>query len=274
MSENTVVSYCNDVRDFLLYKSQRIEAYTETDLISYFIVLQEIGLMNTSLARKRVSIKQFFGYLADQEVDVRIDFDKMPKIKLTQALPDVLSIEEMLGLLDSLPTATPLEQRNKVMMELLYATGMRISELLGLTLHDINLPDRLVLVRGKGRKQRYVPFVDSVADLLNSYLASARPVLLKFKNSDVLFLNNRGTKMSRMGFWKILKAAVQMAKIRKEVTPHTFRHSFATHLLESGVNLRIVQVLLGHSSLNTTQIYTHVDTKYLVETHRLYHPRA
>ncbi|MDZ4121011.1 MAG: site-specific tyrosine recombinase/integron integrase [Candidatus Cloacimonadaceae bacterium] len=274
MAESSVLSYCNDVRDFLLFKPLTVEDYTEVEVVSYFLVLQEIGLVNTSLARKRVSIKQFFGYLADQDMKVNIDFDKVPKIKLNQHLPDVLGIEEMLDFLNQLPVTTPLEQRNKVMMELLYATGMRISEILGLSLHDVNITEMLILVRGKGRKQRYVPFVDSVADLLTSYIATTRPVLLKFKNSDILFLNNRGSKMSRMGFWKIIRAAILQAGIKKAVTPHTFRHSFATHLLEAGVNLRIVQVLLGHSSLNTTQIYTHVDTKYLVETHRMYHPRA
>ncbi len=175
----------------------------------------------------------------------------------------------MLDLLDSLPIGTTLEYRNKAMLELLYATGTRISELLGITLHDINSNEKLILVRGKGNKQRYVPYADSVAEILTQYIQKHRPVLLKFKNSDVLFLNSRGGKLSRMGFWKILRQQALNAGIRKHLTPHTFRHSFATHLLEAGVNLRIVQELLGHASIDTTQIYTHVDTKYLIETHRM-----
>ena len=180
----------------------------------------------------------------------------------------------MLGFLDGLPRETTLQKRNQAMLELLYCTGLRISELLGLTTHDLNFSESVILVRGKGSKQRFVPFVDSVGTLLENYLAQTRPALLQLKQTDVLFLNSRGAKLSRMGFWKILRQAALDAGIKQEITPHTFRHSFATHLLEGGVNLRIVQVLLGHSSLNTTQIYTHVDTRYLIETHRMYHPRA
>lgn len=268
------MSYYTDVHDFLLYEPKEIGLYDASDLVNYFLCLQDIGLVNTSLARKRVALKQFFSYLTEQDIPIAIDFDKVPTIKLSQHLPDVLSVEEMLNLLNSVAVDSPLGLRNKTMMELMYATGMRISELIGLSLHDLDLKELVVLVRGKGRKQRYVPFVDSVSELLQSYIEKSRPVLLKFKSSDVLFLNNRGGKLSRMGFWKILRKAVLEAGLKKDVTPHTFRHSFATHLLEAGVNLRIVQVLLGHSSLNTTQMYTHIDAKYLVETHRMYHPRA
>jgi integrase/recombinase XerD len=151
---------------------------------------------------------------------------------------------------------------------------LRISELLGLTIHDIIYNDKVILIRGKGSKQRYVPVLENVLELVGNYITQTRPVLLKFKKNDTVFLNKDGGKMSRMGFWKILRAAVLNAGLQKDITPHTFRHSFATHLLEAGVNLRIVQTLLGHASLNTTQIYTHVDTRYLVETHRMYHPRA
>jgi integrase/recombinase XerD len=200
--------------------------------------------------------------------------DLVPRIKLGVQLPDVLTVEEMLQLLNSLPVKTPLEIRNKLMMELLYATGMRISELLNISLHDLNLTERVILVHGKGSKQRYVPYVDTLDELFAKYLKQSRPILLKLKQSELLFLNNRGEKMSRMGFWKILRKAVLEANIKKEVTPHTFRHSFATHLLEGGVNLRIVQALLGHSSIDTTQIYTHIDMKRLVETYKEYHPRA
>jgi integrase/recombinase XerD len=274
MAENSVESYRRDVQDFLFWKPQSIGAYTPADITAYLTDLMDIGLVNTSIARKRVALKQFFGFLADNDVDDRVDFDLVPKIKHSQHLPDVLDVDTMLGLLDGLPVDTVLNRRNKVMLELLYCTGMRISELLNLTTHDINHSEQVILVRGKGSKQRFVPFVDSVALLLREYLDRDRPALLKFAHTDVLFLNNRSEKLSRMGFWKILRKATTEAGIKQLVTPHTFRHSFATHLLEGGVNLRIVQVLLGHSSLNTTQIYTHVDTRYLIETHKMYHPRA
>jgi integrase/recombinase XerD len=274
MAENSVESYRRDMEDFLRYNPKAVTSFMASDVVSYFVTLQSIGLVNTSLARKRVAIKQFFLYLAKQEIDVKIDFEQVPKIKISQHLPDFLSVDEMFKLLDSLPIENPLQIRNKAMMELLYATGLRISELLGLTIHDIVYNDKVILVKGKGSKQRYVPVLDNVLELVAGYITKVRPILLKLKKNDFIFLNNQGNKLSRMGFWKILQQSVINAGLKKEITPHTFRHSFATHLLEAGVNLRIVQSLLGHSSLNTTQIYTHVDTRYLVETHRLYHPRA
>lgn len=274
MAENSIESYKRDIRDFLLFDSKPIETYTHEHLVKYMASLSEVGLVSTSLARKRVALKQFFGFLAENEVAVQVDFDKVPKIKPGFHLPDFLDVDTMLAFLNGLPVETTLQKRNKLMLELLYASGLRISELLGLSIHDFSHDDRVILVRGKGSKQRYVPYLEYVAELLDKYLAQVRPVLLNFKNSDILFLNHRGGKMTRMGFWKILRKEALRANLKQEITPHTFRHSFATHLLEAGVNLRIVQVLLGHASLNTTQIYTHVDTRYLVETHRMYHPRA
>ncbi len=274
MAENSVDSYRRDIADFLGFDLQAIGDYESHHIVNYLHALHQIGLENTTLARRRVALKQFFSYLTAESIKTNIDFDLVPTIKLGQRLPDVLSVDDMKKLLDSLPDKTALEKRNKVMLELLYATGMRISEQLGLTVHDINTTDQVILVRGKGKKQRYVPYFDSVADLLQAYMNQTRPVLMKFTNTDILFLNNRAGRMSRMGFWKILRGTVIQAGIRKDVTPHTFRHSFATHLMEAGVNLRIVQSLLGHSSLNTTQIYTHVDMRYLMETHRMFHPRA
>ncbi|MFB3844714.1 MAG: site-specific tyrosine recombinase/integron integrase [Candidatus Cloacimonadaceae bacterium] len=274
MAKNSVDAYQKDLEDFLQYNPKPLQDYRANDIIDYLVTLQSIGLVNASLARKRVALKQFFKYLEKEEIPVQVDFEQVPRIKLTQHLPDVLTVEEMFQLLDSLPTEKPLEIRNKAMMELLYATGLRISELLGLTVHDIIWNEKVLLIRGKGSKQRYVPVLDNVLELVSGYISRVRPILLKEKKNDYVFLNTFGNKMSRMGFWKILQQAVTEAKLKKEVTPHTFRHSYATHLLEAGVNLRIVQTLLGHASLNTTQIYTHVDIHYLVETHRMYHPRA
>ncbi|MDY0150840.1 MAG: tyrosine-type recombinase/integrase, partial [Candidatus Cloacimonas sp.] len=231
MAKNSIDSYRHDIKDFLMFEEKDISLYIAEDLRKYLLTLQELGLVNTSIARKRVAIGQFFGYLKDNEIPIKIDLDQVPRLKLGIHLPDFLSVEEMFHLLGSLPCSTALELRNKLMMELLYATGMRISELLGVTLHDINLNDRVILVHGKGSKQRYVPFVDSLDELFVRYLNQSRPVLLKLKQSEYLFLNNRGAKLSRMGFWKILRIAVLEAGIKKEVTPHTFRHSFATHLL-------------------------------------------
>jgi len=274
MAANSIDSYRRDIRDFLQYQPKEIAIYTTADLMDYLILLQEIGLENSSIARKRVALGQFFNYLRDNDLEIKIDLDQIPRIKIGTHLPDYLTVDEMMILLSSLPDSTPLEIRNKLMMELLYATGMRISELLGLTLHDLNPHERVILVHGKGSKQRFVPYVESLDSLWDKYLNHSRPLILKLQQSDLVFTNARGSKLSRMGFWKILRQAVIKAGIKKDVTPHTFRHSFATHLLEGGVNLRIVQTLLGHSSINTTQIYTHVDMRRMIEAHLLYHPRA
>lgn len=274
MAENSVESYRRDVLDYLGWNGLPIEKHQAEQVGKYLAELVGAGWVNTSVARKRVALKQFFGFLADNGKDLKVDFDQIPKIRLSQHLPDFLDVETMLAFLDELPRETVLQRRNRVMLELLYCTGLRVSELLGLTTHDLNFGESVILVRGKGSKQRFVPFVDSVSDILKDYLGQTRPALLKLSQTDNLFLNNRGGKLTRMGFWKILRQAALEAGLKQEITPHTFRHSFATHLLEGGVNLRIVQVLLGHSSLNTTQIYTHVDTRYLLETHRMYHPRA
>lgn len=274
LAANSIEAYGRDLRDFLEFDPKAPEDYSSTDVINYFVELQYLGLVNTSLARKRVAIKQFFAYLADNGIAVKVDFDRIPSIKLSEHLPDFLSVEEMLSLLDGLPTSSPVEMRNKVMFEMLYGCGLRISELLGLHTHDLNMEEQVVLIKGKGSKQRYVPFLDSLAELLKQYLAQSRPVIIKFERTDVLFPSVRIKQMSRMGFWKILHEQALKTGIRKTITPHTFRHSFATHLLDGGVNLRIVQALLGHASLDTTQIYIHVNTRYLVETHKVYHPRA
>lgn len=274
LAQSSLDSYSSDLRDFLGYLQKEVGLIDHNDLLDYFISLQQTGLVNTSLARRRVSIKQLFTYLEEMGIPTKLDFEKVPSIKIEKHLPDFLSVDRMLSFLDGLPQSTLLEQRNKVMLELLYACGLRISELLGLRTHDLNLSEMVILVLGKGSKQRFVPFPDAVAELLERYLRQTRPAIIKFANTDILFPNSRVGQMSRMGFWKILRAACLKAGIKQQITPHTFRHSFATHLLEAGVNLRIVQALLGHASLDTTQIYTHLDMRYLINTHKLYHPRG
>ncbi|MCB5233841.1 MAG: tyrosine recombinase [Candidatus Cloacimonetes bacterium] len=274
MAENSVVAYETDLRDFFVFNPKEATKYDAEDITSYLLALQEIGLESTSLARKRIAIKQFFEFLMENDYDIEIDFELVPRISIGSSLPDVLSVEEMSNLLESIKTDTPLGHRNKLIMELLYATGIRISELLGLSLHDIFADQQMILVHGKGSKQRYVPYINSLSPLLESYINIHRPVLLKHKQSDLLFLNKYGGGLSRMGAWKMLQNACLEAKLDRQISPHTFRHSFATHLLEAGVNLRIVQSLLGHASINTTQIYTHVDMRQLIETHKTYHPRA
>jgi len=274
LTVNSLDSYGSDIRDFLLYNSKPITTYQSADVIDYFITLQELGLVQASIARRRCALHSFFSFLEEEGVSVQLAFDEVPTIKVRQKLPDVLSVDEMLLLLDSIAQDTPLSIRNKAMLEFMYATGVRISEMLQLTIHDILWEEMIVRVKGKGRKQRLIPIADQALDFVKVYLAEARRSLKKHKETDILFLNMYGDQLSRMGFWKVLRNAVLAAGIKRHVSPHTIRHSFATHLLEAGVNLRIVQTLLGHASLNTTQIYTNIDLRYLIEVHRLYHPRA
>jgi integrase/recombinase XerD len=274
LSINTQESYRMDIEAFLTYEPKDFETYTPKDIINYFILLQEIGLTNSSISRKRSALKSIFTFLEREETGVSLNFEEIPKIKYGQHLPDILNQDEMIGMLDHMPMNKPLEIRNKAMMELMYATGVRISEMLNLTLHDLQAKEMLILIHGKGKKQRLIPIAEMALDFVMLYIQNARPAILKFRETDLLFVNHHGRKLSRMGFWKILQQTALETGIRKHITPHTIRHSFATHLLEAGANLRVVQTLLGHASLNTTQIYTNIDTTYLLETHRLYHPRG
>ena len=274
LSDNSVSSYFSDIKDFLEYTNQRIEDITVRFVIDYFVSLQQIGLTNSSLARKRSSLKSFIRFLEEEEVALKLDFSEIPPIKYSQKLPDVLSLKEMLKFLDSIPVATALESRNKAMLELMYASGLRISEVIELTIHDVIWEEALVRVMGKGSKQRIVPIAEESLAFLKKYYQIDRQRILKEKQTAVLFLNRFGNKLSRMGIWKMIDKQTKLAGIKKHVSPHTFRHSFATHLLEAGANLRVVQMLLGHSSINTTQIYTNIDNRFIIKEHKLYHPRG
>lgn len=274
LSKNSIESYENDICNLLSEVEKDIEKITNKDIINFFVTLQEIGLTNSTIARKRSSIRSFLKFLIEEEVEISADVDDIPSIKSSQRLPDVLSVKQMIKLLDSIPTEKPTEMRNKAMLELMYATGIRISETIDLSMHDVYWDDKLVRVMGKGGKQRVVPIAQVSMNYLKEYFDSARSLLRKDKNTDILFLNKFGNKLSRMGVWKVIDKITKEAGIFKHVSPHTFRHSFATHLLEAGANLRVVQMLLGHSSINTTQIYINIDNTFIMQEHRLYHPRG
>jgi integrase/recombinase XerD len=274
LSENSVSSYYSDLQDFLGYVGMTIEQILVKDVIDYFVELQHLGLENSTIARKRSSIKAFIKFLEEEEIDLQLNFSQIPAIKYSQKLPDVLNVREMLKLLDSIDASSALGARNKAMLELMYACGLRISEVIDLTIHDIIWEENLVRVTGKGSKQRIVPIAEASMHYLQSYYSDRRKELLKEKQTAQLFLNRFGNKLSRMGIWKILDKQSKLAGISKHVSPHTMRHSFATHLLEAGANLRVVQMLLGHASINTTQIYTNIDNRFIIKEHRLYHPRG
>ena len=263
-----------DLEDVICYLDKRLERISNNDIIDYLVNLQEIGLQNSSIARKRSSIKMLFKFLEEEEIEVIVEIDKIPPIKYSQKLPDVLSLDEMFKLLDNIPTEKPTDMRNKAMLELMYASGLRISELINLSIHDIYWDEEVVRVLGKGSKQRDVPIAGKSLKFIHKYFHQARNELKKEKSTDYLFLNRFGNKLSRMGVWKVIDKLSLQVGIKKHVSPHTFRHSFATHLLEAGANLRVVQMLLGHASINTTQIYTNIDRSFIIKEHKLYHPRG
>jgi len=273
LSENSIVSYENDICNLLTQEEKNIEDITNKDIINFFVTLQEIGLTNSTIARKRSSIRSYLKFLIEEGIDILADVDDIPSIKPAHRIPDVLNIKQMLKLLDSILKEKPTDLRNKAMLELMYATGIRISEAINLSMHDVFWDEKLIRVLGKGGKQRVVPIADKSLKFLVEYFETARPLIRKDKDTDILFLNRFGNRLSRMGVWKMIDRITLEAGISKHVSPHTFRHSFATHLLEAGANLRVVQMLLGHSSINTTQIYINIDNSFIKQEHRLYHPR-
>lgn len=274
LSDNTIASYHSDLTDFFYYIEKPPRKIKTEDILDYFSTLKEIGIENSSLARKRSVLRSFFLYLIYEEMPSQVEPDNIPPIRFTNSIPDVLSVEEMLALLDSIPLNDKLGYRNKAIMELMYATGIRISEMIDLTLSDIYWEEAAVRVIGKGRKERFLPVASLSLEHVKTYCDSYRPLFPRGYETGSVFLNSRGGRLSRMGFWKILRKLTEEAGIKKKITPHTIRHSFATHLLEAGANLRVVQSLLGHSSINTTQIYTNIDLNHIKENHRMYHPRA
>jgi integrase/recombinase XerD len=279
LSPNTVDSYRRDLLRYVRFLKDpqgRVEPrqITRADLSEFVQQLDAVGLSPKSLARNLSAIRGWHRYLLDEALLDHDPADLIDLPKLPRTLPSVLEIEEIERVLEQPDTLSHLGVRDRAMIELLYACGLRISELLGLRQSQIVSDGGFVRVMGKGSKERIVPMGKIAADWIYYYQEKVRPHLAPGgRADDTLFLNARGRPMSRMGFWKILKKYVDKAGVDKDVTPHTFRHSFATHLLEGGADLRIVQELLGHADISTTQIYTHVDREYLKEIHRTFHPR-
>jgi len=269
LSDNSISFYRDDLSQFFHWINKEISLIRCPDIIAYMSELYDLGLEASSMARKRSSLKSFFDFMLENDYPTEVDFDKIPSIKLNHHIPDVITVEEMFQLLESIETETPLGIRNRAILEFMYATGVRISEMLNMKQSDLMFKEELIHVTGKGNKQRIIPINETAIEWVEFYQKTARLELKKNEETSILFLNYSGRKMSRMGFWKIL---VLQTGIMKTISPHTIRHSFATHLLESGANLRIVQELLGHSSIRTTQIYTHVDLRFIQEEHALYHP--
>lgn len=279
LSDNTINSYKNDLaafKDFL--NDQGIDDpadITSEHLNNFFKLLKELGLVGSSAARYFSSLKGFFLYLIQNKYIIKNPVDKISAPKISKKLPGVLDVSEVEKILSLPDVDNKFGLRDKAILELFYACGTRVSELINLKVNDLFLNDEVIRVLGKGSKERLIPIGSSAIKWVKEYLSKSRPLLMKkMKSENYLFLNSRNTKLSRMGVWKIIDRYVKEADIKKDVHPHTFRHSFATHLLEGGADLRAVQEMLGHADISTTQIYTHIDRDYIKQIHKQYHPRG
>ena len=277
-SRNTVDAYLRDLRrmgEFALARGVREPgAVTRTHLRDFVYLLKDLGLSAATIRRSVSAIRTYYGFLAG-EGRVRNDpSDRLETPRRGRVLPDTLAVAEVESLLAAPGIDDPLAWRDRALLELAYGAGMRVSELCGLGITDLLLTEGLVRVFGKGSKERLVPLGRNTIGAVSVYLHQLRPTLDRGRGAGRVLLNARGEPLSRVGAWGIVKRSAERAGIRKRVTPHTLRHSFATHLLEGGADLRAVQEMLGHADLSTTQIYTHVDREYLRSVHRQFHPRA
>lgn len=276
LSKNTQLAYSNDLDKYKEYLEKsdifKVEEIKKEDIFSFLEYLKKKNLKPQSIAHYLTSIKNYHKFLLQNEYLDKDIAESIERPKLVKKLPNTLTVEEVDKLLD-IRTVTPFDYRNKCMLELLYGTGLRISELLSLTINDIDTINCTIRCIGKGNKERIVPINDYVIKALNSYL-EVRPVLLKNKKTKELFLNSRGEKLSREGFFKELKKILLKKGLNPNVSPHTLRHSFATHMIESGSDLRVVQELLGHSDISTTRIYTHISNQKVRKDYEDFHPRS
>lgn len=278
LSQNTIEAYGHNVHRFLDFlkdkKIDHIEELSRLDLRIFIHFLKKKGLSTRSIARNLIAVRMFFRFLQQEGVMENNPAEDLELPKMAKVLPEVLSLEEVERLLSQPDPQTPLGARDRAMLEILYATGMRVSELIHLLTHQIQLEGGYVLLRGKGSKERIVPLGREAIHWLKKYLMEFRPLLLKGKESPFLFINRYGKPMTRQQFWKSIKAYGRKGGIQKRITPHVLRHSFASHLLERGADLRSVQMMLGHVDISTTQIYTHVTGERLKKVHQRYHPRG
>lgn len=279
LSSNTKQSYARDLMQYYHFLAERtITQWQNVDrylVLDFLEMMQKNGKSTATVTRMISSLRRFHQFLRQERVT---DHDPMQHIdtpKKQQKLPDTLSLEEVERLIQTPDTKTLLGIRDRALLEVMYATGLRVSEVINLRLSDVHLNMALLQTMGKGEKERIVPLGDLAIDWIERYLDEARPLLVgKHPDETALFVNHHGKQLSRQGVWKNLKQIVREAGIFKTVTPHTLRHSFATHLLENGADLRTVQELLGHADISTTQIYTHITKKRMTEVYKQYFPRA
>jgi integrase/recombinase XerD len=274
---NTRESYERDLRQFSSYLVSRrstVERATRTLIISYLLYMEKQGLSTATVARRLAAIKSFYHYLTREKITKEDPTERLESPKLTKRLPTVLSVDEVEILLDQPNGSVPAGRRDRAMLELLYATGIRVSELVSLDVPSVNLELGFVRCVGKGNKERVVPMGSVARRSVAEYIDQGRSDLVRDPLASALFVNHHGRRLTRQGFWKIVKKYAAQAGISKEITPHTLRHSFATHLLEGGADLRAVQEMLGHADISTTQVYTHLTRNRLRDVYKSAHPRA
>jgi len=278
LSMNTLESYQRDLHAFCIYVQSlgktEVAEMKQADVVSYLGHLHRAGRANATVSRNLASLRSFFQFLVREQVMFLNPTIHVETPKIEKRLPKVLTIDEIERLLQEPDGVSSAGTRDRAMLELLYATGIRVSELVSIEVGDVNLSSGFLKCMGKGSKERIIPVGEIAQKALDVYLRVGRQTFVRPCTTNALFLNHHGAQMSRQGFWKILKKYAQSASIMKDITPHTLRHSFATHLLERGADLRAVQEMLGHADISTTQIYTHVTRGRLKEVYVAAHPRA
>ncbi|WP_286229057.1 site-specific tyrosine recombinase XerD [Neobacillus mesonae] len=280
LAQNTILSYERDLKSYIHYLKE-VESITDLNeagrvhIVHFLKFLKDQGKSSKTIARHIASVRAFHQFLLREKITEQDPTVHLETPKIERELPKVLSLQEVETLLDAPKPHDHYGLRDKAMLELLYATGIRVSELINLNVNHINLPMGFVRCIGKGTKERIIPLGKTAAEAVMHYLDGGR-ALFNSKNADenALFLNHQGSRLTRQGFWKILKKLAREAGIDKDMTPHTLRHSFAAHLIENGADLRAVQEMLGHADISTTQIYTNVSKTKLTDVYRKFHPRA
>ena len=278
LSKNTIEAYSHGLSRFLNHLREKgVQEIRDVDkfhIRGFLLALKKEKLSAKTIVRNLVAIRTFFRFLVQEGILETNPVEDLESPKVAKTLPEILTLKEIEQLLEQPNLQTPLGMRDRAMLEMLYATGMRVSELTHLPTHQVNLEGGYVLLYGKGSKERIVPLGSEAIKWVTLYLKESRGILAKGKESPFLFINRSGKGMSRQGLWKNLKNYARRAGLRKRITPHLLRHSFASHLLEGGADLRSVQMMLGHADISSTQIYTHVTGERLKKIHQRYHPRG
>jgi len=277
LSKNTLISYENDIRKFLVHmenKKIKLSEVTHSDINSFLSLRFSNGISSRSNMRLISSLKKFFLYLLSHNIIKKNPAESLESPRKIKSLPHTIDVESVDKLLNAPNIKSKLGARDKAMLEVLYACGLRVSELVTLKLSQVIMESNFVRVMGKGSKERIIPINDYALSFLKIYIDDYRPQFIRDKKIDSLFLSNRGKEMTRHSFWHILKKYAIQVGIRNHLSPHTLRHAFATHMINNGADLRVVQLLLGHSDLSTTQLYTHIAKNELKELHCKNHPRA